>query len=381
MPTITPRSPEEFAAALVACAATGQHIALAGQSTKTAMAGPIAPADATLSTAGLNRILQFEPDDLTISVEAGLAITELDRTLSKHRLMLPLDPPFSERATVGGVLAANTCGPRRRLYGTARDMVIGMKYATLEGKIIQSGGMVVKNVAGLDTAKLMIGSFGTLAAIVSANFKLVPMPPCSRTFALRFASLLEAIAARDRILRGVLQPAAIDLLNPAGAARLGQEGFLLLAQALGNAAVVERYARELPEATAFEGDSETSLWRAVREFTPVFLAEVSEGAVVRVSSTITGLEPVLQSLDVPALARAGTGVCHAYFPNCEAAAGWMREAARRGWKCVIEFAPPARKERLDLWPSPGSDFGLMERVKELFDPRRLLNSGRLYGRI
>ena len=90
--------------------------------------------------------------------------------------MVPLDPPFAEAATVGGVVAANSSGPRRRLYGTARDLVIGMQFATLEGKLVQSGGMVVKNVAGLDMAKLMIGSFGTLAAIAVVNFKLLPMP-------------------------------------------------------------------------------------------------------------------------------------------------------------------------------------------------------------
>ena len=100
--------------------------------------------------------------------------------------MIPLDPPFSdraaeraafsERATMGGIVAANTSGPRRRLYGSARDMVIGMTFATLEGKLIRTGGMVVKNVAGLDMGKLMIGSFGTLAAIATLNFRLYPSP-------------------------------------------------------------------------------------------------------------------------------------------------------------------------------------------------------------
>src|SRR5437764_13312898 len=96
--------------------------------------------------------------------------------------MSTLDPPCGAEASVGGILAANSSGPRRRLYGTARDLVIGMQFATLEGKLVQSGGMVVKNVAGLDMAKLMIGSFGTLAAIAVANFKLLPMPEAESTF-------------------------------------------------------------------------------------------------------------------------------------------------------------------------------------------------------
>src|SRR5678816_719386 len=130
----------------------------------------------------MKRVLAYEPRDLTISVEAGIRYSDLTRILAQNRQMVPLDPPFSETATIGGIVNANSSGPRRRLYGTARDLVIGMKFATLEGKLVQSGGMVVKNVAGLDMAKLLIGSLGTLAALAVVNFKLIPKPVGSRTF-------------------------------------------------------------------------------------------------------------------------------------------------------------------------------------------------------
>ena len=146
----------------------------------------------------MTRVLQYEPRDLTISVEAGMRYADLTVVLAQNRQMIPLDPPFAESATIGGILAANISGPRRRLYGTARDLVIGMKFATLEGKLVQSGGMVVKNVAGLDMGKLMIGSFGTLAAIAVANFKLLPRPTAEASFLVSFDALDEAIAARDR---------------------------------------------------------------------------------------------------------------------------------------------------------------------------------------
>ena len=171
----------------------------------------------TISTAAMHRVRQYEPRDLTISVEAGISYCELSRLLAEHRQMIPLDPPFADTATIGGIVAANTSGPRRRLYGTARDLVIGMQFATLEGKLVQSGGMVVKNVAGLDMGKLMIGSFGTLAAIAVVNFKVIPQPPGERTFRFSFACLDEAMAARDAILKSPLDPAAIDLLNPRAA--------------------------------------------------------------------------------------------------------------------------------------------------------------------
>ncbi len=381
MDPLRPETPEEFAEALAGSARAGRSITVGGAFTKNGMAGPVAPADVTLSTASLNRVLQYDPRDLTISVEAGMRYGELTRIVTEHRQMLPLDPPFSEAATIGGVLAANTCGPRRRLYGVARDMVIGMKFATLEGKIVQSGGMVVKNVAGLDMAKLTIGSFGTLAAIVVANFKLAPMPEATRTFLLSFAGASEAAAARDAVLRSVLQPAAIDMLNPTAARLAGHDGFVLAVQAGGNSAVLDRYGRELPGAQSIEGSEETEFWRRVQDFTPAFLASHPEGAVVRVPATLAQLRDVFEMLSGPAVARAGTGICYGYFDSTAAAANWVQEACARGWRPVVEFAPDAEKAKLDLWPNPGSDFDIMKRVKEMFDPGSLLNRGRLYGRL
>src|SRR5579871_4014239 len=167
-----PESADDLAGMLLDAAAQQQAIVLYGNATKDQMGGPIAPADVSISTQKLNRVLQYEPRDLTISVEAGISYRELSRVLAEHRQMVPLDPAFADRATLGGIVAANVSGPRRRWYGTARDMVIGMTFATLEGKLVQTGGMVVKNVAGLDMGKLMIGSYGTLAAIAVVNLRV-----------------------------------------------------------------------------------------------------------------------------------------------------------------------------------------------------------------
>src|SRR5579871_4573633 len=183
---VRPESAPELAEALGWAAGRRPSLQLGGHFTKRRMGGPAAAADMTISTSALNRVLQYEPRDLTISVEAGASYCEVSRLLAENRQMLPLDPPFASEATVGGIVAANCSGSRRRLYGTARDLVIGMQFATLEGKLVECGGMVVKNVAGLDMGKLMIGSFGTLAAIAVVDFKLVPMPEQERTFLLPF---------------------------------------------------------------------------------------------------------------------------------------------------------------------------------------------------
>lgn len=345
------------------------------------MAGPVEPAEVCISTAALNRVLAYEPRDLTVSVEAGLRWRDLTRLLAEHQQMVPIDPPFAETATVGGVIAANSSGPRRRLYGTARDLVIGMQYAMLDGKLAQSGGMVVKNVAGLDTAKLMIGSFGTLAAIAVVNFKLIPRPEGERSFLLAFDDLRSVIAARDRIVRGALTPAAIDLLNPAAAAGLGSRGWTLAIRAGGNTAALNRYERELAQlgtGVAFDDYRQETLWRHIEDFAPQYLERHPDGAIVRVSCTLKGMEPVVGSFSGQALARAGSGVCYGCFEQAEAAAAWMSQAASSGWKAVIEFAPEAKKPSLDLWPAPGADLEIMKRIKNLFDPSNLLNRGRLY---
>ncbi|MCX6629319.1 MAG: FAD-binding protein [Candidatus Solibacter sp.] len=381
---IAPSNPAELAEALRDSAAAGRSIALAGNSTKRRMAGPVEPADVALTTMSLRGVLQYEPRDLTISVYAGLSWCEFTHMLAENRQMVPLDPPFAEGATVGGVISTNCSGPRRRLYGTARDLVIGMQFATLEGKLVKSGGMVVKNVAGLDMAKLMIGSFGTLAAITVVNFKLQPVPEVERSFLLPFDSLAAAIAARDVILKGQLQPAAIDLLNPAAARTLGNSNWLLALRAGGNATAVQRYEREFAnftDALAFEDERQQTLWRHVENYTPRFLAAHDDGAVVRASCTLKDSEAVMESFPGPAVARAGSGVCHGYFERALAARDWLAGAQRLGCKAVIEFAPEGSRRTLDLWPSPGGDFEIMKRVKHLFDPRNLLNRGRLYRRI
>jgi glycolate oxidase FAD binding subunit len=332
-------TPENLAEELHTVATDHRTIRLGGTFSKDRLGGASAPADVTVSTCAMRKLLQYEPRDLTVSVQAGMPWAELEHTLAEHRQMLPLDPGWPN-STVGGVVAANLSGPRRRLYGTARDMIIGMTFATLEGKLVQSGGMVVKNVAGLDMAKLLVGSFGTLAAIAIVNFKVFPMPAESRTFEMRFSTAAEAFAERDRILRGVLQPAAIDIVN-------WPDGFRLLVGAGGSPAVLDRYARELPEARVVD----ESVWEEIRSFTPQFLEQHPNGAVVTHSMKLTEMCTVMTSLRVPAIARAGNGVIYAHY---------------------AEHPPPV------TW---NGDFGTMEKVKHMFDPERLLNRGRLYGRI
>jgi glycolate oxidase FAD binding subunit len=366
-----PNSPEAVAAALAGANAAGRTVEVCGNRTKTRWGGPVASADTRLSTRELKQVIEYEPRDLTISVGAGMPYAELTRLLDANRQMVPIEPPYAAGATIGGILAANHSGPRRRLYGTARDLVIGVEFATLEGKLIRAGGMVVKNVAGLDMGKLLIGSWGTLAVLTKVNFKLIPRERATRSFLYVFDSAAEAAAKRSAILQSPVQPSAVDILNPAAASRLGRQGWILALATGGSPAVIERYTREFPGAETLDGDAESGFWEGIREFSPRFLEEHPEGAVVKARTTLEGLAALLEAHAEPAVARAGTGITYLHFsappPSLPANA-------------VIE-AGPASREKLTLWPDAGDAFATMEKIKGMLDPKRLLNRGRLYGRI
>ena len=333
----------------------------------------------------MKRVLQYEPRDLTISVEAGLPFAELNALLARNNQMIPLDGPYADEATVGGMVAANISGERRRLYGTARDLVIGMKFATLEGKLVQSGGMVVKNVAGLDMGKLMIGSFGTLAAIASVNFKLTPRPAVARTVLFTFEDLPTALEARTAAIRGVLNPVAVDLLNPVLSAQIGLKNFTLAMMFAGNEAVIERSLREASSfgaARALAVEEEHRFWNSVHSVTPRFLEKFRDtAAVIRISTTLSECGDALQSIEGPGHAHAASGIVRGWFTRQEGAARCMAEAAKRQWKAVVEFSSDAVRPNMPLWPEPGGDFAIMKEIKKMFDPGNLLNRGRLYGQL
>ncbi|MDQ2944371.1 MAG: FAD-binding oxidoreductase [Acidobacteriota bacterium] len=384
MSAITPSSPEELAQVLAEAASQSRPVCLLGRNSKRLMGGPITSSGATISTIGLRQILQYEPNDLTISVEAGLPFAELQATLAKHGQMIALDPPFWSEATVGGVVATNSNGPMRRAFGTARDLIIGMTFATLEGKLIKSGGMVVKNVAGLDMAKLLIGSFGTLAAITTVNFRVHSMSEETRSFLFSFPDVERAMEKCDAILRSVLQPVAVDLLSPVAAARVGRRGYLVAVRAGGSRAVLDRYGRELDGAEILNADTE--FWQQTREFTPEFMRRNPSGVVLRISTRLGDISNVLRMSPGPVVSRAGSGVTYVYLSSWQPVAALWKASQENGWSVVVEFASDEIRQAKELWLQPTSvarenAFDMMKQVKQMFDPANLLNTSRLYGRI
>jgi glycolate oxidase FAD binding subunit len=383
---VAPSEIEGLRERLAEAGAAGESIEVGGAFSKRAMGGPIEPADVTISTRNLNRLLAYEPADLTVSVEAGMSYKALSATLAANNQFLPLDPPFGDDATVGGVLATNTSGPRRRRYGTARDMLIGLQFATVEGKLVKSGGMVVKNVTGLDMGKLIIGSYGTLGAVVSANFKVFPSPEQSATFAFVSSDVNALLELRRSILQGILQPVAIDWLNELAAEGVGlAAGHALLVEVSGSPATVERYRRDLtalgPTGVSVD-EIDGAVWVGVREFAARALTTRPEGAVIRVGTTASRIGELVRAageLSAPAVIRAGNGVGYLVFDELETAKAGLARLRDDGFLAVVESGSDAVRRELDLWRAPETELAVMRRIKADFDPGGLLNRGRLFG--
>jgi glycolate oxidase FAD binding subunit len=228
--------------------------------------------DVVLQTSRLTQVEHYDHADLTVGVGAGMTVAQLNGMVAADRLLFACDPPQPGRATVGGVLASASHGPLRHGYGSLRDFCIGIRFVTGDGRRAKGGGRVVKNVAGYDLMKLLIGSFGTLAVITSASFKLFPAPRKTRTFLAELGSATEALRFRDVVLRSPLAPMCLELISP-GARNLmrpemASEAWVICVRAAGSDAVLARYRKELGSAVSreVEEQDETRMWQAIENF-------------------------------------------------------------------------------------------------------------------
>ena len=216
-----PATAAELAATLQAADEAGNAVAAVGGGTQLDLGMPPSRLDVVIDTTGLNRVVEYEPADLTVTVEAGIRFAELQRILGEQGQFLALDPAVQDGATIGGVIATNTSGPLRLSYGTPRDLVIGTRVANPDGTLTHAGGRVVKNVAGYDLNKLYIGSLGTLSIVVELSFKLAPIPPSLEAVVGQVPDLDAARELVGADVHSPLSPLPIELLGPRAAAAAG----------------------------------------------------------------------------------------------------------------------------------------------------------------
>jgi glycolate oxidase FAD binding subunit len=390
--------------AVVALAAEAEVPVIPWGGGTAAAAGMPAPGPGlVLGLRRLDRVIEHEPGDLTVTVEAGRTMAALQSALRERGQWLSLDPPDAERATIGGVLAANASGPRRHLYGTARDLLIGLTVVSADGTLVRGGGKVVKNVAGYDLPKLFVGSYGTLGVIVELTVKLRPRPDDERLVAVPFDRMKDAGAAVRAVMASDLIPNAIELCDAEALRPLGMVG-APAALLVGFDGIAEQVAWQVDELgrvvkAAAGGDPQTVPADRWPRLATAVVDAFEAGAIMRLSVLPTQVADVMEQGSALARARgfasawtahAGVGVVTAALAlggNQDVTAvadvlrGWRSVARACAGQAVLDTAPLALKEAVGVWDETGAAGRIMERIKHELDPRNVLNPGRFVGNI
>lgn len=402
---VFPGSVDEVRAVVAHAAEAEVPVVAWGGGTAAAAGMPAPRPGLVLGLRRLDRIVEHEPGDLTVTVEAGRTMAGLQSALRERGQWLSLDPPDAERATVGGVLATNASGPRRHLYGTARDLLIGITVITGDGTLVRGGGKVVKNVAGYDLPKLFVGSCGTLGVIVEVTVKLRPCSDDERLVAVPFDRLKDAGAAVRALMASDLIPNAVELLDGEALRALGLAG-APAALVVGFDGVPEQVSWQVEELgrlmagaggrapAAVSSDAWPRLGRAAAD------AFATPAAVMRLCVLPTQSAEVMEQGAALARARglgsawsahAGVGVVTGALAlgagrhDVGAVADVLREWRGVAHACagfaVLDGAPLAVKEAVGVWDDAGAAGRIMQRIKRELDPRNVLNPGRFVGNI
>jgi glycolate oxidase FAD binding subunit len=402
---VTPTTVEQVSQIVELVSQQGASLIVRGGGSHMDVGGIPARIDILLKTNRLTRLLEHEAPDLTCHVEVGNTLANLQAQLATKGQQLALDPPDAAQATIGGLLASNASGPKRLRYGSARDLVIGLRVVQANGEVTRSGGRVVKNVAGYDLNKLYIGSFGTLGVIVEANFKLQPLPQAERTLLLTYSDASHAMATVIALLGSLLTPSAIELIDPGAASDLSDffgihlptNSYTLAVDFEGSQTTIDRQLDETRllarEHGALMGDDLTgeaqdNFWNAVREHSG---GTLTCKVAILVSQVAGYLEQVAQicqrhELEAAIVAHAGNGILYIELRPSDAVPRLMKAIAdlrsyaqaAKG-SLVVEHCPVELKRLINVWGEPGPDFYLMQRLKQQFDPKGTFVRGRFVG--
>lgn len=424
MPSVAakPGSREEVSEIVKLCAAEGLALVPCGARSKLRMGGSPERYDVAVDMARLDRIVAYDPSDLTLSIEPGIPLQRVAGVLAGHKQFLPLEVPFLGRATAGGTIASGVHSPLRQAYGTARDFLLGLEFVTGEGAQVKSGGRVVKNVAGYDLHKLMIGALGTLGIITKINFRTFPAPAAPRVFTATFASAEEAFDLRRLVMQSHLRPLTMEILNPtaiemlsssiatrfepgpAPVDRLPSNKWALLATYAASTAVLQRYERELQGMAGSAGcascevhgdERNPASFGRVREFIPIALESSPASVVLKLSVLPANLPSILRRISEAAQENAlrwaaAAGACGASYvallPETrtedarvraqKTTSRIMEACAQLGGNFTIPWCPAEWKGALKIWGPERADLEAMRKLKTVFDPACIFSPGR-----
>lgn len=383
-----PDTPAQLAELLACAAAEGKAVAPVGGGTKLGYGNAPNKLDVAVSTRKLNKIVSFEPTDLTLSVEAGATLAEVQAALGEHGQWLPIDAAFPERATIGGLIATALNGPRRLGSETFRDLLIGISVAHPSGAVSKAGGMVVKNVTGFDMMRLYLGSLGTLGVIVSANFKTLPRPRMERTLLISLPTLEAALGLASRFLESRVRPVALEIEE-------SSKGWTLAARVEGRHGAVEILTRDAIELAGhrtveqLEQEASARWWQnyvnrqpvgghdgklSIRAYTrPRNISALATGAIVaaeQLPSVRLAVSPGLGEVRIVA------GAASASVESVLAIRAALSPVADN----VVIITPYRHLKRdIDVWGATPETIDVMKALKQQFDPERVLNPGRFAG--
>jgi len=385
----SPATTEEASALLVLAARLGLTVVARGRGTVLGWGPPPRSADLVVDTSRLDGIVEHEAGDLVCTAEAGTRIDDVNAQVAGAGQQLALDQPVPG-ASLGGTLSTGRSGPRRMLYGTPRDLVVGITMVRADGVVAKAGGKVVKNVAGYDLAKLLGGAYGTLGIVTRMVVRLHPLPPSSRWLTCSYPDLDAAAGAAAAVTGSQLFPTAVEVRRSAGAA--GADVQVLLEGTERGVRERAAAAAELLGDDAGEADLDTA--DVARLDGPS-----DAGLLVKVAVPLTGIARLLHTtreiedrlgLSCGVVGSAGVGVLHVQLADVTGetsaavqAVELLRNTARQtsgAGSAVVLHAPAEVRAHVDSW-GPITGLDLMRRVKDEFDPDHRLSAGRFVGGI
>lgn len=388
---IYPHTPEALSETIQIARDRRWAVLPCGSGSKLGWGGLVKAVELVVSTERLNRVIEHAVGDLTVTVEAGVKLAELQRLLNQFNQFLPLDPAYADAATIGGIVATADTGSWRQRYGGVRDMVLGLSFVRADGQIVKAGGRVVKNVAGYDLMKLFTGSYGTLGAISQVTLRGYPLPEASGTILITGQS---AIATAAQFLRSsALTPTAADLLS-AGLVQsldIGRGvGLIARFQSIPESvkeqiAQLEAMAHQLGlQVEEISGARESQLWERLQQ---IHVSTVDSGITCKIGVLPIAAPNVLNQLDTLTsqqglgLIGVSSGLGKLYLsqlPEIEKMRSLCEE--NQGFLTVLA-APISIKQQLDPWGYTGNALEMMRKLKQQFDSETIFSPGRFVGGI
>ena len=405
VPPVVVRPDTEGSIARVLEYASGAGLAVApwGRGSRQHWGDPLARCDIVLSLERYAGVIEHDEDNLTITVRAGTSMADLQAAAARAKQFAPLSPPMSDQTTAGGLIATNVVGPDQRAYGTCRDQLLGVRTALASGELVTSGGKTMKNVAGYDVTKLLVGSFGTLAVITEATFKTLPLPEGSASIRALFDDSGAVQEFVSKLLALPLLPTSIDVSS--GECTRDKSGWNVLVGFDGSLVAVDRELRETDDLLRQHGadrievlrDEQHALVRqSVRDYattavnySALAILKITVPIALVIKATVAA-ETLAKSLGFRSgsLSHAGSGVIRLYLwsdATHEVAEGRLRDlvptlrasiAKLRGW-LMIERAALSVRKAVTCFGLSGGAVTVMRRIKERLDPKDILNRGRL----